>query len=215
MSASRLGTRRAVKGASSMVLPAVDTQGYVRDGWVVALGDSRVPRPIGGLDGEVRVYNATSRCVDEGPRHLWDIIESAEWHNVETDAGEWLEEATFREVLTCVRCGVVEQREGTRRDSRWSRLEVEPLQAGKLRAQQVKVDNFWSGDAGSFVVVDEHSEPVGRITWDRGPRGRGFYVGRLGDLHPRGDSDPGSLVEAPTALGVLRKLATRHAVGVS
>lgn len=195
----------------AMVLPDVDSQGYVRDAWVRSLGDARIPTPLGGRWGdagdEVRATGSSARCVDEGPRHLWDILESATWREVE-EGDEWYEEATFREVLTCVRCGRVEKREGTRRDSTYSRLDPEPLRAGALRAQEIERTHFFSSTGSSYVVVDEAGELVGRISWNTGQRGRRFYVGALGDINPRATTN---VIEAPTAIGVLRKLARLHA----
>jgi hypothetical protein len=191
--------------ALSMVLPAVDTQGYVPDA-VRSFSDVRVPRPIRrhGDVGEVRVLGGHTRCVDEGPRHLWDILETCIWREAQDERGDWCEEATYREVLTCVRCGRVEQREGTRRDAAVRHIDVAPLRAGDLRAQEVERTTFFSGTASSYVVVDQAGAPAGRISWARGSRGREYYVGVLGDDHPRATPEA---VEAPTAIGVLRKLA--------
>lgn len=197
----------------TMVLPHVDAHGYADDAWSRSLGDVRVPAPL-TYDAEVRTFNATERCVDDQPRHLWDILESAEWREVETDGGEWVEEASFREVLTCVRCGLVRQREGIRRERSRGRLEVEPLRAGDLRAVQVKVEAFFDGDESTYLVVDVVDQVVGRICWSRGPRGRRYYVGALGETHPR-TGDAVDVVEGATPVAVLRKLASQAAMVTS
>ncbi len=192
---------RLVRGSvpRGMVLPPVDGLGYVQDAWRVSLADTRVPRPFDGTDGEVRATGSSSRCADGQPRHLWDILETTEWRETEDERGEWIEEAKFREVLTCVHCGLVAERRGTRRDKQLGRLDVEAMRSGSLVAQQVKVVQFFNSADASYIVYDGAGEDVGRITWSAGPRGRRFYVGKLGD-----DGVP---VEGPTAAAVLRKLA--------
>jgi hypothetical protein len=105
--------------------------------------------------------------------------------------------------LTCVRCGRIEQLEGlleNERDQRGGRVCPVPLRAGRLLAQEVDA----SGDgAFSTWLVHEGPDtaPVGLIVWERGPRGRRYFAGRL-------DSWPeGQVVEAPTPEACLRKLA--------
>jgi hypothetical protein len=142
-----------------------------------------------------------------GGRHLWDAIVATAPDGVPGDEDDDAddERLRFRLALTCVRCGRIERLEGlTEEDGRYGPRGVDPrpLCVGGLLAQQVGGDRH-GGDLTSWVVHDRPDRaPIGCITWGRGLRGRHFFLGRF-DAWPGGRT-----VEAATATGCLRKLAT-------
>lgn len=145
-------------------------------------------------------------------RHLFDAIEVA---GPEQYAEDEAAPSRFALTLSCVRCGYVEHYAGARDPGREAhkthRLNPDPLRAAHLEAQETHERDSWdsTGEPWSLTVyrhLDELVEAAGVIARERGPRGRRYYVGRLGGLRDgRRDDDPRA--EGPTALAVLRRLA--------
>jgi hypothetical protein len=186
-----------------MILPGVDpaTGEIERRAWS---RDVRVP---GGLEFPPRLVAGGNWSPCTGGRHLWDAVEAVD-NEVEDDAGECTQR--FRLVLTCVNCGLVQRLEGVAdtgrgASGRLARLDPAPLRAGSLRAQQIRHDRIGSRDCSTWAVCDESGRRVGSITWGCTRRGRHYYAGRL-DCWPSG-----VVVEAPTPLACLRKVARQAA----
>lgn len=137
-------------------------------------------------------------------RHSFDAIEADANETYNEEAGT--SSQRFRLVLTCTRCGLVERIEGVRDTSvsraRTGQVDPTPLRAGSLQAQQVSADAMTGGrKLDRYLVHDFGGAAVGVIDWACGRRGRAYYTGRLRDW------PAGLHVEAPTPIGVLRKLA--------
>jgi hypothetical protein len=180
--------------------------------------DNRIPSPIRDdldiHDPKVAAHSpyTDDRCADG--RHLFDIIESASWREVEVPGDEhgpdYVEQATFRARLTCVRCGKVVEWEGTRTERHVGRLIVDPLTAGDFVAQHtsghIDLGNGWGPDRDrTRWTIYQHGRQVGVIDWGCTTRGRYYHRGRL-DEWPGAES-----VEATSPIGVLRKIAKRAA----
>ena len=161
---------------------------HAEDYW----GEDHPPQVAGDT-----VFDRTGPC--GGQRHLFDIIESTIWREIELPSGEYVERAEFRAVLTCVRCGDVTQWDGTRTEQRRTSVQVAPLVAGVLVAQHVDgtASDGWSGDHRSYNIYRDGSL-VGRIEWGITGRGRRYHTAMLTD---------GPSAEAPDPEAALRKLA--------
>ena len=172
--------------------------------------DARVPRPLRSDTGDyfreehppkvVAHYHRTEQCPTG--RHLWDVVESTVYRELEDEAGDFRSEEQFRTTMTCVRCGVIRCYEGVRDgDTRHpSPVDPVPMTAGDLAAQQVHREQSYGGEMSTWAVFRGETR-VGVLTWDCGPRGRFFHFARL-DEWPAGQT-----VQAPTPAGALRKLA--------
>ena len=185
-----------------MILPEFDpTSGEVLRR--LFLRDDRVPRPF-SFDRPPRLlgsYDGSELCPDG--RHLWDAIVATGECQLDDDEREHL---PFRLTLTCVRCGLVECLAGITDEQQscdGGRLPPEPLMAGELRAQQVRIDRLLGFP--TWHVFDASGARIGSMTTGCTVRGRRYVAGRLDD-----GGMPG--VEAPTAAACLRKLARIHAL---
>lgn len=188
-----------------MVLPQFDPAmppGLAR---AVSWADVRVPAPF-DQDLPARplsCHTRPSQCPDG--RHLFDAIETTTPETGDQQTGKFTQ--AFRLVLTCIRCGLVEPREGTQDTTRPQATAVDPvpLRAGRLRAQQVSCPTSWSRYTDSFLVHDRDDVVVGAIHQAHGRRGRAYYTARLHAWPTRHH------VQAATPAGCLRKLAHAHA----
>lgn len=174
-------------------------------------GDPRHPAPVGETERGPCNVPGTARG-----RHLFDAIEVDE-------GDQWTEDddpapTRFRLTLTCVECGLVVRFGGTldpeERGYRTQRIDPTPLRAGRLLAQQITPGDGWSRATDTWTVYldrgrDAEPRRVGVVGWARGPRGRAYYVGRIG---PKTQwegthADRAPRVEAPSPISALRKLA--------
>jgi hypothetical protein len=196
---------------AGMILPPVNGLGEV-DNW----RDARLPRRFAGYDAPTVVGRdrRSEQCPDG--RHLWDLIMSSgdyHSHDVDDSADVHVEgHLDVRLTGTCVRCGVIWRMEGTELDKSLGgpqRVDVMPLRAGDLRAQEVDRSTWYGSQDEARSTFSLHvgtdPAPVGWMGWATTLRGRRYYGGRL-DSWPVGDS-----VEAPTAIACLRKIAKRGA----
>ena len=152
------------------------------------------------------------KCQDN--RHLWDAIVATAPHPA---VGEEDDEADddrlrFRLARTSLRCGRIERLAGVAGEDRRCaahRVDPEPLRDGGLLAQQVGADRY-GGHLMSWAILDRPDRaPIGCITWARGLQGWHDFQGRF-------DGRPGrQTVQARTAVGWLRELATADRTGVS
>lgn len=210
-----------------MILPPYLTDTRADDVLDVDYADARVPAPLGSvLDGRaarpVGYYEHAEACDVAGTghaRHLYDAIETDEGDKYGPD--DEAAPSRYRLVLTCVRCGLVVRQELTRHPDdgpsyyRTQHLDPTPLKAGGLTAQQVSpASDSRRRDMSTWTVyrgLDEGGQPrrVGVIAWAVGPRGRAYFVGRLGDRRTWAEEHAADAprVESPTALGALRALA--------
>lgn len=184
---------RMVKVA--MILPDPEAEGESR--W----RDDRLPSPFeyGNTGSLLGNYASVGLC----ERHLFDVVETARDIN---DDGEPLDDRpdiAFRTNLTCVRCGYIEQWRGTR-TSTYSRVDPTPIRCKGFAAQQTSKMNGFARDLSHWTVYAD-GVTAGVIVWERGPRGRIFFVGRL-FAWPRGET-----VEGTTPIAVLRKISARAA----
>lgn len=188
-----------------MILPALNVCGeVVTEPW----RDARTPRPFVGHDPATAVdrHRRTEQCPDG--RHLWDLLQTSGAYRDRDGDDDVAGELDVRFTGTCVRCGVIWRFEGTELDRNIGgadRVTPVPLRAGELRAQEVDRAAFTVAEdraRSTFTVhVGEDPAPVGCIGWARSRRGRYYYRGRL-DAWPADE-----MVEAPSAIGCLRKLA--------
>lgn len=176
--------------------------------------DARVPAPLRdseadhwGEDHPPRVAGHSPFVRDEclDGRHLFDVIESTIWREVERPDGTYVEECDFRARLTCVRCGSIREWEGSRTERHIGDVQPVPLACGEFVAQQVGGNRSESARDYSRWNIHRDGVLVGKIDWAMGPRGRAFHAGRLTEW-PDGDR-----VEAASPEGVLRKVARRAA----
>lgn len=205
-----------------MVIPPTDQHGVIpvsRQDWE----DERLPERMGRYSDDERdvrplgYYNGPENgpCLPPGEpgedrmarwgrqRHLFDVLHTAGAQGYDEDMNALPVE--FRMVLTCVRCGVVMRVRGQANSDEdggvhhVTTLDPIPLQAGRLLAQQIRRDVGWSREVDATWTVYSDGARVGTITTARGQRGRRYVHGRLGEEGP--------LLEGPTVLAVLRKLA--------
>lgn len=184
-----------------------------------AYGDVRVPTAYGhGDDRSPASPLASYLGKDCDHRGRWDVLVAEAGERWDAEDNELPRE--FRLVATCTACGLVTGLEGELTPSPYRRGPYNLGQDGdELRAKDV---------AGRELVAQRHSAYAGPIgaAWtvyrQRGDgagyyavgvlaagetrRGRAYVVARYG--HPNdGRTDATPVVEAPTALGALRKLA--------
>lgn len=216
-------------GRPGMVLPPVGPDGVDRER--ADLGDIRVPSPLGRYTDDERwarplgYYHgrrpADGRFGDEpGPcnptgewgrnRHLFDALEVSEGDRYDADDHRLLPKR-FQLVLTCVRCGLVEDLRGQLDPDdapipgsrQVTHLDPVPLQAGELLAQEIDRRHFWAEQWDVVWSVYRDGQPVGWMATQRGPRGKRYVAGAIGRRY-----DNSSPVEkGATALAVLRKIA--------
>lgn len=198
-------TKATPTGAIQMLLPLHErSDGSVTTTWPHLI-DIRVPVPVRTSPEDHFREEHEPRVALHSPytddacftgRHLFDIIESAAWREVERPDGSYFEECDFRARLTCVRCGKVAEWEGTRTEHHIGRLQVTPITAGPFVAQHIA----GTTDMGTWLVYRDEVT-VGGISWARGRRGRQYHVARLSEW-PAGREVTG--VDAGAAL---RRLA--------
>lgn len=211
--------RRAAASAPQMVLPAHErASGEITTARWPHSRDERVPYPLRTSSEDYfseehpvgiacRSYDFAGPCATG--RHLFDLLESTVWREVERPDGEWVEECDFRTRLTCVRCGQVTEWEGTRTERRVTQLDPVPLVVAGFVAQHVgghgPVDRWRTLDLRRWDVFRDE-QLVGHLSGDRTPRGRVYYAATL-DEWPQGEH-----VEGTTPEAALRALArTTHA----
>lgn len=198
----------------TMALPPVDKHGVVPTGRHDR-EDQRLPARMGRYTDDERdihplgywMGNTDGPCATapggDRQRHLFDALHTAGGQSYDDDMRSL--PVAFELVLTCVRCGVVIRVAGRANSDEDSgvhhvgTLDPVPLQAGALVAQQVRADRGWTRELDATWAVYADGARVGSIATARGQRGRHYVHGRLGD--------DGPLVEGPTALAVLRRLA--------
>lgn len=180
------------------------------DAWLG--GDARIPTPLRSDDGDYfreehppRVVAHHLTCTTHGQRHLWDIVESTITRDAELPGGDFEEVQEFRSHLTCVRCGLIQQWAGERRERKVGQVDPQPLVAGDLAAQMVRCTDLFGGRDASTWVIYRGGRPVGSMTWGSGARGRAFHTARLEEW-PAGEH-----VEGSTPVAAFRKLARRLA----
>lgn len=185
-----------------------------------AYGDVRVPHGYGSgedtsparpLAEHLAHDHTTGRTCDH--RGKWDVLvaEAPEVY----DAEDNLKPREFRLVATCTACGVVTRLDGELAplDRPSFRIPVEPLRANDVHGRELYAQQqnerptygaVWTvyrqrGDGRGFYAV-------GVLEAGQTTRGRDYVIARYG--HPnasRHEDTP--VVEAPTAIGALRKLA--------
>lgn len=139
-------------------------------------------------------------------RHLFDALYTSGQQSYRDD--DTPTPVELRMVLTCVRCGVVirvigqanSQEDGGVHEV--TQLDPAPLQAGPLLAQQIRADRTWAREVDATWAVYRDGALVGSLATSRGPRGRRYVAGRL-------YADVDQVVEGPTPLAALRKLADK------
>lgn len=193
------------RSAGTMILPQHDLASGEVASFEPYAADSRIPSRLDFMNAPVVVghWKRSGACPDG--RHLFDLIESV--NELEPESrGEDDPQTRFRATLTCVRCGIVETWEGTRRtDTRPRTVDPVPLQAGPLMAQQVSADSLgWDRPDMSTWAVYRDGAKVGVVSWARGTRGRSFFRGFIGK---HALDDRSNVVEGPTPAAVLRKLS--------
>lgn len=189
-----------------------------------AYGDVRVPAGYGSgedksaarpLADHLRHRPGGGQTCDH--RGRWDVLVAEAGERWDADDNELPRE--FRLRATCTGCGLVTGVEGELAPSRHSRgpydlggpddeLRAKDAQGRELIAQR---HSAHAGFAAAWTVYRQRGDgrgwyAVGSMSAGETRRGRAYVVARYG--HPnnsRLESDP--LVEAPTAIGALRKLA--------
>lgn len=222
-------SRLPAAGGGPVILPPYLTDPRGDDVLEADYADHRVPSPLGSyLDRHVaRPVGDTEHapsCDVAGTgyaRHLFDALEAGEGEKYGPD--DQPAPSRYRLHLTCVRCGLIVRQELTRlpdeemRYYRTERVDPAPLQAGGLVAQQVgPASDSRRRDMSTWTVyrgLDAGGQPrrVGVIAWAVGPRGRAYFVGRLGDRRQWSEEHTAAAprVESASPLGALRALA-RH-----
>lgn len=189
-----------------------------------AYGDVRVPTgyghgddasPARPLADHLRHRPGSGQTCDH--RGAWDVLVAEAGERWDADDNELPRE--FRLVATCTACGLVTGLEGELTPTRWARgpydlagpddeLRAKDLLGRELIAQR---HSARAGFGAAWTVYRQRGDgrgyyAVGSMGAGETRRGRAYVVARYG--HPnsgRQESDP--LVEAPTAVGALRKLA--------
>lgn len=111
----------------------------------------------------------------------------------------------FRMNLTCTQCGQIIGMQGLlTADDEHKRVEPVPLRAKHLQAQHTSTWGSYRDWSSWLVYDDDHL--IGAMTSARTPRGRDYVEGYVDDEDGARHS-----TQAPTAIGVLRKLASAHA----
>jgi hypothetical protein len=147
-------------------------------------------------------------------RHLFDALVSYGTEHEQPDNPALSEEENwrhppanhreFRMNLTCVECGQIVALEGLlTRDDLYKRVDAEPLRAKHLTAQHTS--SWGSGRFNSWAVY-AGEDLVGAMSTGMGTRGRVFVEGYVVDADGAKHKS-----EAPTSIGLLRKLASAHA----
>lgn len=189
------------------------------DRQLVRVVDDREPRYYWSLDAARDRAHPLAMGVPyvEGSthRHLFDAL-LAQGQEIEQPDNPALSEEEnwrhppanhreFRLGLTCVECGQIVQLEGIfTADDVYRRVDPEPIRAGHLRAQHTS--SMVSYRDWRTWAVYAGDDLVGAMSTGRGPRGREFVEGYV--IDPDGTKKTS---QAPTAIGVLRKLASAHA----
>lgn len=210
-------------GKPRMVLPPVGDSGVDREHADLAdvrvpaafgrWDDERWPRPVGYYDGRLaRGATAThvpGPCNPSGGwssnRHLFDALIAEEG---DVYVGDDLTPSPFRLVLTCVRCGLVKELRGHldpagEGERTRSFLDPVPLQAGELLAQEISRSHVWGDEWNVEWTIYRDGQRVGWMATQRGQRGRRYVAGGLGRRY----RDEHEVLQAPSAIAVLRKLA--------
>jgi hypothetical protein len=111
----------------------------------------------------------------------------------------------FRMNLTCIECGQIVALEGIlTQDDQHKVLAAEPLRAKHLSAQHTSTWGSYRPYA-AYAVYDGQ-EMVGAMSTGMGSRGRVFMEGYVLDA-----DGTKHVAQAPTPIGLLRKLASAHA----
>lgn len=219
-----------------MVLPPLGTDDTV-DRDCADLRDVRVPATLGRYTDDPRFarplgYYHGRRPVDGGlrdepgpcnptgkwgrNRHLFDALEVSEGDRY--DAQDNLLPKRFQLVLTCIRCGLVEDLRGQLDPDDASVpgsravtiIDPTPLQAGPLLAQEIDRRHAWGEHWDVTWTVYAEGRRAGWLSTERGPRGKRYIAGALGRT-----GDGGDIVKGDTALAVLRKLSRLHAAALA
>ncbi len=195
---------------NQMIPPRLDQRRLAEEigGWVT---DDRVPRPFEWDGGDASYLGHWRRQGASCPagRHTWDaiVVERDTYDEAVVAAfgsNPDREVIEFRLVLTCTQCGIIEKLSGYRDPQRGTDGEIDPvpLRAGGLVAQEVsRTSMSFGGPLSTWLVHDSAGAAVGKMSWGSTPRGRRYVSGRLVAW------PSGLLVEAPTAVGCLRKMA--------
>ncbi len=183
-------------------------------------GDVRVPHgyglgedksPARPLADYLTHDRATGQTCDH--RGRWDALVAEDVERYGPD-DELLPRA-FRLRATCTGCGVVVPLEGelAAREDRTKRLPVDPLRAVDVAGRELHAQqhNGHATYGASWTVYRQRGDgrgwyAVGVLEAGQTARGRAYVIGRYGHPNsPRFDHTP--VVEAPSPLGALRKLA--------
>lgn len=189
-----------------------------------AYGDVRVPTGYGSGEDKsparpfadhLRHRPGSGQTCDH--RGRWDVLVAEAAERWDAEDKELPHE--FRLVATCTGCGLVTGLEGQLTPSRWPRgpydlagpddeLRAKDIHGRELVAQR---HSAHAGFGASWTVYRQRGDgrglyAVGVLSAGETRRGRAYVAARYG--HPNDDrTEATPVVEAPTAIGALRKLA--------